>query len=82
MGLKFTLNRATSLALAYLLGLSLRLLSLHQLAFLLIPFFLVTDTTSMFLVNIALIPLALLLLLISALVYAARRVVDILRTRN
>jgi len=79
MAIVLVLNRLTSMALAFLLGLSLRFLSLHQVAFLLIPFLIVTDAPSIFLVNIALMPLALLLLVISSLIYGGKRLFKLLR---
>lgn len=74
MSLLLKLNRATSRALVSLLLLSMRLLSLHQLMFLVIPFLFEAESGSFVLTNLALIPVALLLLLVSAIVYLIRRV--------
>ena len=52
----------------------MRLLSLHQLMFLVIPFLFEVESGSFVLTNLALIPVALFLLLISAIVYLVRRI--------
>ncbi|WP_146208179.1 hypothetical protein [Metallosphaera hakonensis] len=74
MSLLLKLNRVTSRAVAFLLLASLRVLALHQLMFIIIPFLFEVESGSFFLINLALIPLAAILLLISSLIYVARRI--------
>ncbi|QIW24761.1 hypothetical protein EWF20_11860 [Sulfolobus sp. S-194] len=59
------INKATNNALLFLLLISLRLLSLEKLMILFLPFLIASDST-FFLINIALIPLAVILLIMSA----------------
>lgn len=61
------INRATANALLFLIFISLRLLSIEKLSIIFLPFLLASEST-FFLINIALIPVALFLLLMSSLV--------------
>jgi len=61
------INRATANALLFLIFISLRLLSIEKLSIIFLPFLLASEST-FFLINVALIPVALFLLLISSLI--------------
>ncbi|MEL9969788.1 MAG: hypothetical protein QXR57_05965 [Metallosphaera sp.] len=74
MSLLLKMNRVTSRVLVMLLTMSFRFLSLHQFMFIVIPFLLDGGSNSFFLTNIALIPVAALLLLISMIVYLVRKI--------
>jgi len=61
------INRATASALLFLIFISLRLLSIEKLTIIFLPFLLASEST-FFLINVALIPVALFLLLMSSLI--------------
>jgi len=61
------INRATANALLFLIFISLRLLSIEKLSIIFLPFLLASEST-FFLINVALIPGALFLLLMSSLI--------------
>ncbi|BFH72244.1 hypothetical protein SJAV_01880 [Sulfurisphaera javensis] len=60
-------NRATSTALLFIIFISMRLLSMEKLMIIFLPFLLVSDST-LFLFTLALFPLAIFLLIVSAIV--------------